>query len=299
VNSPLWRCELILTSRCNFKCPYCRSVGGDDLSLEQAKNTVSLWAEQGLKNIRFSGGEPTMYKGIVELVAFAKSLGIGRIALSTNGSASMKLYYELFNAGVNDFSISLDACCAEDGDKMAGNRNGAFARVVNAITELSKITYVTVGVVLTADNVGNTEKIVMFADSLSVSDIRVIPAAQEGQRLPKLDLPIDILNKYPILKYRADNLSCGIPVRGLNGGTAKCGLVLDDMAVMGDSHYPCIIYMREDGKPIGKVGPNMRHERETWYLTHDNYADPICSKNCLDVCVSYNQKHADAQSNLT
>jgi len=25
--SPLQRCELILTARCNFRCPYCRHVG--------------------------------------------------------------------------------------------------------------------------------------------------------------------------------------------------------------------------------------------------------------------------------
>ena len=27
----LQRCEVVLSARCNFKCPYCRRVGGDDL----------------------------------------------------------------------------------------------------------------------------------------------------------------------------------------------------------------------------------------------------------------------------
>jgi sulfatase maturation enzyme AslB (radical SAM superfamily) len=26
VRSPLWRGELVLSARCNFKCPYCRHV---------------------------------------------------------------------------------------------------------------------------------------------------------------------------------------------------------------------------------------------------------------------------------
>lgn len=292
-SSPLWRCELILTGRCNFKCPYCRSVGGDDLPLDRAKEIVNLWADQGLKNIRFSGGEPTMYKGLVELVALAKTRGVERIAISTNGASSMKLYLELLKAGVTDFSISLDAANAEDGDRMAGNRRGAWKRVINTIQVLSKLTYVTVGVVLTADNVGNTEKIVELADSLGVSDIRVIPAAQAGCKLPKLNLSEEILGNHPILKYRADNIANGGQVRGLNGGTGKCGLVVDDMAVMGDHHYPCIIYMRENGAPIGKVGANMREERLDWYKKHNSYLDPICSGNCLDVCCDYNQKFAD------
>lgn len=290
--SPLWRCELIVSGKCNFKCPYCRSVGGKDLPLEQAMDTVRLWASEGLKNIRFSGGEPTLYKGLNDLVVLAKTSGIERIALSTNGSASMTLYRRLYESGVTDFSISLDACCAEDGDHMAGDRKGSFERVITSIRELSKLTYVTVGVVLTPDNIGQTEKIVEYASSLGVSDIRVIPAAQDGQHLPKLNLSEEILSKYPILRYRAGNLASGNPVRGLNGGTGKCGLVLDDMAVMGDSHYPCIIYMREGGAPIGKVGAGMREERKVWYESHDSYADSICSKNCLDVCCDYNNKHA-------
>ena len=59
--SPLWRCELILTDRCNFKCPYCRGIKPQigDISLDDAKNIVALWSVAGLKNIRFSGGEPT------------------------------------------------------------------------------------------------------------------------------------------------------------------------------------------------------------------------------------------------
>lgn len=300
VSSPLWRAELILTGRCNFKCPYCRQIGGNDIPIEQAIATVNLWCDQGLKNVRFSGGEPTMYKGLVDLVKICKNRGVERIAISTNGASSIQLYDDLVEAGVNDFSISLDACCAEDGDKMAGGHvRGAFDRVVSAIKHLSTKSYVTVGVVLTADNKDEAEKIIEFADSLGVHDIRVIPAAQEGTKLPNLKISEYILNKYPILKYRHDRLSFGLPVRGLKTGrTPKCGLVIDDMAVMGDKHYPCIIYMRENGQPIGTVGPNMREERVQWYKKHNSFLDPICSKNCLDACCDYNDKFDDLSSEL-
>jgi len=78
-------------------------------------------------------------------------------------------------------------------------------------------------------------------------------------------------------------------VRGLCGNDSdRCGLVLDDMAVMGDSHYPCIIYMREGGEPIGKVDGNVRLDRERWSREHNTHQDPICSTNCLDVCADYN-----------
>ena len=90
-----------------------------------------------------------------------------------------------------------------------------------------------------------------------------------------------------------------IPVRGLNeNDSTKCGLVLDDIAVNHNKHYPCIIYMREGGKPIGTVGEKMRQERKDWYNTHNTHTDNICRENCLDVCRDYNNKHEEYWSTM-
>jgi molybdenum cofactor biosynthesis enzyme MoaA len=250
---------------------------------------IDLWSKDGLKNVRFSGGEPTIYFGIVALVKHAKQRGVERIAISTNGSASKDLYAELIEAGANDFSVSLDACCAEDGDHMAGGIKGAFNTVVENIKWLSERTYVTVGVVLTEDNLDKVNDIIRFSDTLGVSDIRIIPAAQNGDRFHEVVVDADLLIKYPILNYRIDNIQQSKPVRGLHDGDSHlCGLVLDDMAVNQGMHFPCIIYMREMGKEIGLVGPNMRQERLDWYLNTDVHNDPICKGNCLDVCRDFN-----------
>jgi MoaA/NifB/PqqE/SkfB family radical SAM enzyme len=285
---------MLLTARCNFKCPYCRGIGGPDLPFEQAAETIRLWATDGLYAIRFSGGEPTLYPRLRELVALSKALGIEKIAISTNGSMPFRIYRELVDAGVNDFSISLDACCAEDCDNMTGGVKGKFERLSDNIRQLSALTYVTVGVVLTDQNIDNVNEIITFANSLGVADIRVIPAAQDGDRLTGIYVDPEVLGKHPVLKYRVRNIQSGRPVRGLvESDSNRCGLVLDDMAVCESKHYACIIHLREGAAPIGMVGPNMRAEREEWYKNHDTHTDPICSKNCLDVCVDYNNKFAD------
>jgi MoaA/NifB/PqqE/SkfB family radical SAM enzyme len=291
--SPLWRCELVLTARCNFRCPYCRHVGGKDIRTSSAMRTLRLWVGNGLKNVRFSGGEPTLYGDLPLLVAMARRWKMDRIAVSTNGSASRELYQTLINLGVNDFSVSLDACCAEDGDKMAGGIKGAWNTVVENIRFLSSQVYTTVGVVLTATNAHTINDICRVADRLGVHDIRVIPAAQYGERLPEFHLDASLRARYPILRYRWNNVRAQGKVRGLDATDVnRCGLAVDDMAVMGDKHYPCIIYMREGGAPIGDVGPDMRRERAAWSAEHDTHADPICQKNCLDVCVHYNNAYA-------
>ena len=293
LHSCLQRCELILTNKCNFRCPYCRGLPKDvdrELSYEEAEYTVRLWLNQGLQNVRFSGGEPTVWKGLDRLCLLCKQNNVRHIAISTNGSRDLDYYKHLVDCGVNDFSISLDACCATICNKMSGGR-GNFETIVNNIRELSKLTYVTVGMVFTDDNIKDVHSSVMFAHSLGVSDIRVIPSAQYNKALSMLgDLPADVLQAHPILRYRINNIQQGRHVRGISGAHCKCWMMLDDMCVAGDKHFPCIIYMREQGKAIGKVGPTMREDRYNFLCNHDPEKDPICKEMCLDVCVDYNNK---------
>jgi MoaA/NifB/PqqE/SkfB family radical SAM enzyme len=299
VDSRLMRAELLLTARCNFHCPYCRGVGGKDLSLAAALEVIAYWTAQKLFALRLSGGEPLLYKGLVELVTAARKGGVERIAISSNGSFPLSKYLTLLEAGVNDFSISLDACCAEDGERMAGGIKGSWARVVNNIRALSAVTYVTVGVVLTDENWPKINEIISFAADLGVADIRIIPAAQKGDRLAEVMVDPQILARLPILRYRINNLRRGRTVRGLSDqDTHHCGLVLDDMAVCEGQHYPCIIYLREGGAAIGPVGPEMRAQRAAWSKVHDIYQDEICRQNCLDVCVNYNNAFARAHGKI-
>jgi len=267
------------------------------MPLDTALDVIHHWTKEGLKNIRFSGGEPTVYPSgwLLNLVTECNVNFVDRIAISTNGSAPLEYYEMLISHGVNDFSISLDSGCCSIGEKMTGGIKGSWDIVVGNIRELSKLTYVTVGMVFTEDNFETCIDDVMFVHSLGVADIRVIPAAQYNKALHKLkNLPSEVLDKFPILKYRVNHIREQVPVRGLQPkDTNKCPLVLDDMAIAGKWHFPCIIYLREGGEPIGEIGPQMRQERKDWYETHDTHTDEICLNNCLDVCRDYNNKVMD------
>ena len=293
--SPMMRGEILLTDKCNFNCPYCRGVRKDcqgEMNPSVVAQIIRHWTP--IKNIRFSGGEPTLYPHLVEAINYAKKCGIERIAISTNGSANINYYKKLIRYGVNDFSISLDACCASKGKEMSGGIN-AWDKVVNNIKELSKLTYVTVGMVFTPDNINESVESVKFAHSLGVSDIRVISSAQYNEALTNLiDLEPELLEAHPILKYRINNFKSGHNVRGIKETDFhRCPMVLDDTAIAGNFHFPCIIYLREQGNPIGEIGPNMRQERLNWFRSHNTHEDPICKGNCLDVCVAHSNKYRD------
>ena len=290
-SSPMWRCELLVTDRCNFRCPYCRGFRNfsedcsGDMPEGKAVATLARWVWDGLRNIRFSGGEPTLYPHLNYLVQFCQASRVERIAVSSNGSQPLEVYKQLIDNGVNDFSISLDACCATFGDKIAGVL-GKWQTVVENIAALSKLTYVSVGCVFTPETKDTVRDVVEFAHSLGVDDIRIISAAQwDGLSIQKLPF----LNEHPILKYRVNHFKEGRNVRGIGKvDSHKCYLVQDDSMVAGEWHFPCVIYLREGGEPIGSIGPRMRQERINWMNQHNSYEDAICQKNCLDVCIDYN-----------
>jgi MoaA/NifB/PqqE/SkfB family radical SAM enzyme len=293
--TPIMRAELILTDKCNFSCPYCRGLRSDikgDMPLSQAYETLDLLIKEGLTNIRFSGGEPTIYPGLERLVAISKKAGVQKIAVSTNGTASLEQYKELIEAGVNDFSISLDSCCASFNKEMTGGVD-AFDIVTSNIAELSKLTYVTIGIVITEDNYSYVPDIVEFAHNLGVADIRIIPAAQWDKMLEIADrIPKYILDAHPILKYRVENIRNGIHVRGIKESDShKCGLAIDDLCIVKDNIYACVIAMREQQDPIGKIGPNFRQEMKTWVENTDTHLNETCKQNCLDCCCLFNNKH--------
>jgi len=290
--SPLWRCELLLTDRCNFCCPYCRplpQLARGTLSYKAAEDTCRMWLADGLKNVRFSGGEPTLWPGLERLVAFCRDGGCQRIAISTNGSASTEKYDTLLAAGVDDFSVSLDGGCCATSETMCGNVPGSWERVTENIRYLAARAYTTVGMVFTEQNIGEATKAVLFAHSLSVADIRIIPSAQYNRALRILahTLPEAVLDCHPILRYRINNIRVGRHVRGNDENHLPCWLALDDMAVAGQHHWPCIIHLREGGQPIGEVNGSIRRDRAQWVSKFNPGTDPICRQMCLDVCIDY------------
>lgn len=305
IQTPLSRCEIILTDKCNFHCVYCRGIKKElkgELTFKEAKEIVNKFAKNKIENIRFSGGEPTKWKvsnmnrnsiDLLKIVAYTKKVcsNIKHIAISTNGSASLSYYKKLVEKGVNDFSISLDACCSSKANIMA-NTEVNFKHLKKVLSILSKLVYVSVGVVLNEKNNDDLKDIVEFATKLGVSDIRIIPSAQTNQKLN-----VKYLNKttkMPILNYRINNIQNNKKVRGITKEDChRCHLVKDDMAIIKDKHYPCIIYLREQGDAIGNINKSIeeiRKERAIWSLKHNIFIDKICKKNCLDVCVAYNNQ---------
>ena len=289
--SPLWRGEIIVTGRCNFNCIYCHRLPPRDIEQDLALDVIGQWLAEGLRNIRFSGGEPTLYQPLSLLVRACRAGGVEHIGISSNGSAPLRLYKQLIGEGVNDIAISLDASQPALAKDIA-RANAHWQTVIENIRALAKLTYVTASIVLSGKNADQAEAIISLAHALGVADIRFVTASHDAPAdLTLSRIPPHLLAAHPILKYRLDKLRHGRTIRGLQPGDAhRCYLALDDCVVAGKWHYPCAVYFREGGAPIGELRAATRQERLRWLRAKDTHADEICRHYCADFYVEYNNR---------
>ena len=101
------------TNACNMYCDHCYRDAGcraeEELSTAEAKTLLEQIARANFKIMIFSGGEPLMRPDIVELVAYASSLGL-RPVFGTNGTLiTLDMAKKLKEAGAMGMGISLDS----------------------------------------------------------------------------------------------------------------------------------------------------------------------------------------------
>jgi cyclic pyranopterin phosphate synthase len=103
-----------LTDRCDLACVYCRPSRNDgylEERLDEASWRTMLdgLVASGVRRIRITGGEPLLDARVVQMVAYAASLGVDDLALTTNGTQLGRLARPLAGAGLQRVTISLDS----------------------------------------------------------------------------------------------------------------------------------------------------------------------------------------------
>ena len=100
---------------CNQDCDFCNILeegGTSDFSMPVGYVKRMLRQIVAVKprgaTVNFTGGEPTLRKDLVMLVAYAKHLGVGRVVVQTNGMRFAKPAYldGIMRAGLDDALIS-------------------------------------------------------------------------------------------------------------------------------------------------------------------------------------------------
>jgi radical SAM protein with 4Fe4S-binding SPASM domain len=143
---------LELTYLCNLRCRMCSLVEGGmvtkqgqlqhpelrdesglpkrEVTREEYLRIIHEIGEAGVKAVTLTGGEPTLRKDLVDLVAALKQYPI-HVTIVSNGSGKPDTYRRLIEAGLDSLTISVDGTRGVH-DSVRG-REGSFDRAMEAI----------------------------------------------------------------------------------------------------------------------------------------------------------------------
>lgn len=105
-----------LTDRCNLRCTYCMPAEGlpwtpreELLTDDEVVRVVSVAVALGVREVRFTGGEPMLRPGLPGLVARTAALPTSpEVSITTNGIGLAALAPALREAGLHRVNVSLD-----------------------------------------------------------------------------------------------------------------------------------------------------------------------------------------------
>jgi GTP 3',8-cyclase len=106
-----------LTDRCNLRCAYCMPAEGLDwlpspqlLTDDEVVRLIEIGVQRlGIREVRFTGGEPLLRRGLTDIVARTAALRPRpEMSVTTNGIGLARKAEALRQAGLDRINVSLD-----------------------------------------------------------------------------------------------------------------------------------------------------------------------------------------------
>ncbi len=107
-----------LTDRCNLRCSYCMPAEGLDwlpdetvLTDDEVVRLIDIGVRLlGVREVRFTGGEPLVRRGLVDIVAGTRAVSPDlEISMTTNALGLARTAHALKAAGMDRVNVSLDS----------------------------------------------------------------------------------------------------------------------------------------------------------------------------------------------
>ena len=260
-----YRMDLALTYRCQNDCGHCYNETKDkkELTVEQWKSVLDKLWSIGVPHVVFTGGEPTEYEGIDDLVK--KSEELGQITgLITNGRNLGKPGYlkELVRTGLDHVQITVLSHNESEHDELAGCP-GAWKETLEGLkTALAEDLYVSTNTTIMKSNLGSVEETMRFLIGLGVKNIAFNGIIRSGKGEETAGIDYDELRD-TLLKLREISREKGVnliwysptpycefnPInQGL--GIRQCTACSINMAIEPDwTVLPCQSYY----EPLGNI----------------------------------------------
>lgn len=165
------------TLNCNNACRHCLAADGlekKNLTLEEAKGMIRRH-EKKFSYVHIGGGEPTLFKDLVQLIIFCRKLG-KKVRLFSNCRRMSEFEFakRIADSGLDALMVPLHSWLAKTHDYMT-RRKGSFKETVQGMDNLKKlgIKDIQVMVVVHKKNYRELEKTAKFLVRKNVSGVSV------------------------------------------------------------------------------------------------------------------------------
>ena len=314
------RLTVFVTYRCNLACPYCKTIARSAAELEarpqkafahDLESFAGLLGETPVRHLHFTGGEAALSRELPAMVALARARGVERLSLTSNGTLPPSRYRELIEAGLDEVRISLDADQAGLGQRLT-LRDGAWERTVLLARTLGEwrrqglAFHFILNAVVGPANRDRLADLVAFLLEFGPDDVKLITEVDErgvgsADQLARAAalLPPEGM---PLLRRKLGTVFAPDAIGLSTVGEQKdwrCYIPLTERTVDRTHYYPCSVYLRENGAPLGELtdSPAVQRERTARFVREgDCLRDPICQRYCLHCTRAFNQRANEARA---
>ena len=323
--APLHRVTLFVTYRCNLACSYCKTIvrsaeelrarphKGLEFGLDHFRRLLVSHEGTPIRHLHLTGGEAALAPRLPDMVRLARRRGVARVSITSNGALSADRYRALVDAGIDEIRISIDAPCSTLGQAMT-RRCAAWQQTVRNIRALAALRergapfFLITNSVVEEQNRRVLDRLLEFLLDLGPDDLKLITCVDEKDTLadfperPELEHRIErLLAAYPaeampLLRRKIRTVFDGEAI-GLEhteprpDGSWRCYIPLTERTVDRAFYYPCSVYLREGGEPLGRLDEPQwlqRQKSARFVRDGDCLSDPICRRYCLHCTRQFN-----------
>jgi radical SAM protein with 4Fe4S-binding SPASM domain len=295
--------EIAVTYRCNLHCEFCY-VGEHDhkeLSTSDMKRVLfKIYHEAKVPSVSFTGGEPLLRSGIVELVSYASDIGLWTNLITNATLLNRGLIQALKESGLSSAQVSIEGPHAQLHDRITG-MPGAFEATIEGIELLQKAGVpVHTNTTISRSNINYAHEIVLLAKKMGLSRLSMNLLIPCGSALHRKDIWVnysEIGERILQLKHQAEALGLKflwyspLPMCKFNPiayglGNKSCAAITGLLSVdpMGNI-IPCSSWHKPVGSLLRQRFLDIWQSKDLDFYKNVQYAPDEC-RACpkLDIC---------------
>jgi len=139
--------RVAITDYCNLRCFFCSNEGmalscrnRAHIDLERLKYLIQILAEEGLKNVSITGGDPTMHPRIFDIVDFLGKFDLRDLFFHTNGINLSEDLLKRMSKGFNKIAVSIHSVNFSTWKTITRGTKEQFRKLIHNLEILSKLT---------------------------------------------------------------------------------------------------------------------------------------------------------------